>query len=230
MRFILKAWLPLLNVGALGALAYLLVRWSDLTAAHKLSFVVTILLVLHINEEEWAPGGFAYLFNVLLHKSAAPDRYPMSPVIAMVVDVVVWSSLFLPALFFPHVIWLGLAPMFLAILESVTHGVLIGIVLQWRGRGWSPYNPGLVTAVLLAATGAVYIVVAVSDHLIGGLDWFWAVLYFIGTVFVGLVLPEQGFRSVTARWAFTPEQTLGYYRRYTTVEETFGGLQPAGAQ
>jgi hypothetical protein len=178
------------------------------------------MIVLHMVEEEHFPGGFGYMFNVIVFKSDVPDRYPMSPFIAMVVDVVIFFILFVPAFFFPEVIWLGMAPMLLAIMELGTHGG-IGIY-QWRRRNLSIYNPGLATAVVLAGIGIMYTIIASSGGLLKGIDWLWAVLYFVGAMLLGLMLPERGLRSKSTPWAWDKKHLLGYYKRYITTEELVG--------
>lgn len=70
------------------------------------------------------------------------------------------------------------------------------------------------------------------NGLVIGWDWLWAVLYFIGSMLLVLVLPEQGLRSKTARYPFERAHFLAYYRRYTTLEEVFGpcGKPPVAAR
>ena len=219
MKTLLKTWLPAMGILALCALIYLIFNWSMLTLTHKLSFYALIVLVLHLFEEERFPGGFGYLFNMIRSKSEVPDRYPMNPVIAMTVDVLVIFILFSPPLFYPSVYWLGVAPMFVAVMELLSHGGL-GI-LQWQKKDTSIYNPGLITAIALSSIGVTYITVVSSQNLMIEKDWLWAVLYFIAAMIIGLVIPEFGMRSKTAKWGFDHEHFLGYYKKYTTLEEVF---------
>ncbi|WP_273735190.1 HXXEE domain-containing protein [Mycolicibacterium septicum] len=216
----LKAWLPGLALAGLIAVVYLLARWPAMQTTHILSFAVAITLVAHIHEEDRFPGGFAYMFNVIRARSEVPDRYPMSPLIAMVVDVSIFVVLFLPALFLPAIIWVGMAPMFLALMEFLMHTGM-GI-LQRRRHGFSIYNPGLATAIVFAIIAISYIAVTSRGNLIGGIEWLWAAGYFVATLLIFLVLPEFGLRSKTTRWGFDHRHFLGYYKRYTTVEEVFG--------
>jgi MFS family permease len=162
------------------------------------------------------------MFNVVVWKSDVPDRYPMSPLIAMVVDVVIFFILFVPALVFPQFIWLAIAPMFLAIGELIVHGVVVGIFLQWRRDGRSIYNPGLATASVLGGIAGIFIYVVSSNGLAAWTDWVWGFLYFVSAMLVGLVLPEQGMKSKTTPWGFEHQHFLGYYSRYTTLEEVLG--------
>lgn len=220
MRVLLGAWLPFMAIVGLVVLGYLLLNWPGMAVTHRLSFLVAIALVLHLHEEERYPGGFGYMFNVIRGNSDVPDRYPMSPLIAMIVDVSVFFVLFVPALLFPEVIWLGMAPMFLAGLELVSHGS-IGIVQ--RRRGLSVYSPGLVTAVLFASIAVMYVFVVGSGGLMSGIAWLWAVLYFAGAITACLLLPERVLKSKTTRWGFDHDHFLGFYRRYTTIEEALDG-------
>lgn len=224
MKLLFKIWLPALAAAGLGALIYLLARWPMMSVPHILSFAVAITLVAHIHEEDRFPGGFAYMFNVVRARSDVPDRYPMSPLIAMLVDVSVFTVLFVPALFLPGIIWVGMAPMFLALMEFFMHTGM-GI-FQWRRRGYSIYNPGLATAIVFAVIAIFYITVISTTHLMNGFDWLRAAAYFVAALLVCLVLPEFGLRSRTTRWGFGHQHYLGYYRRYTTIEDVFGTDHP----
>jgi hypothetical protein len=66
MSVVLKVWLPAPAVLALVALTYLIVNWTLLSTTHRLSFILAILLVLHMAEEGHFPGRFPYMFNVLV--------------------------------------------------------------------------------------------------------------------------------------------------------------------
>ncbi|WP_052367798.1 HXXEE domain-containing protein [Haloferax sp. ATB1] len=216
----LKIWLPSLGVLGVGAAAYLLLNWSALSFPRKLLLASLAMIVAHIFEEERFPGGFGYLYNVVRSDSDVPDRYPMNPFIAMTVDVGVTLLLFVPALAFPNLYWFGVAAMFLAVLEVFAHSS--SAVHQLRNTNMGPYNPGLATAILWGVIGVVYIWTVFSQGLVHGLEWLWAVLYFAGVIFVGLVLPEKGLSSRTARGGFDPDHFLGYYEKYTSLEEALG--------
>jgi hypothetical protein len=110
--------------------------------------------------------------------------------------------------------------MFLGISELLLHGG-VGLFIQ-RSRGLSIYNPGLATAVVLAATSISYSVVITSNDLIYGIQWLWAFLYFFGSLVVGLLLPEFGLKNRESQWAFDGNHLLGYYKRYTSFEKVMG--------
>lgn len=54
---------------------YLAFQWSGMTITQVYSFIVAIVIVLHRCEEEHIPGGFGYMFNVIVFNSDLPDRY-----------------------------------------------------------------------------------------------------------------------------------------------------------
>ena len=96
------------------------------------------------------------------------------------------------------------------------------LIVNWtslatRRRGMSVYNPGLFTAVLLAVIGITYTVLVISGDLLSGINWLWAVSYFVAAIILCLVVPEFGMRSKTTKWRFDAEHCLGYYKRYTTA-------------
>lgn len=219
MKFLLKIWMPFLASIAVGALIYMIVNWTGLSLTHKLSLAAVITLALHVYEEESFPGGFGYLFNVVKSNSKFPDRYPMNPVIAMTVDVTIMLILFLPAVFFPKIVWLGLAPMFLLLMELATHGG-IGI-FQWRKKRLPIYTPGMVTAIISFTIAVTYLIIVISNNLANWTDWIFAVFYFIGTMVIGLVIPETKMSSETSKWAFKRNHFLGFYGKYVSLEEVF---------
>ena len=149
----------------------------------------------------------------------------MNPFIAMVVDVSGFIVLFVPALLFPENQWLGLAPMLLTFTEAVIHTVM-GFVQHHRNPKLPIYTPGQATAVLfLMPLGVSYTVIVASQGLVTGIDWLWAVLYFVGSLLVTLIIPEQALKSMTARWPFERRHFLShYYKHFMTLDDA---LTPA---
>ena len=72
-----------------------------------LNFVV--LLVHQFEEYAW-PGGFPATMNTVLQPSPTPDHYKLNQNSATAVNVLAAYGFYLIAVFFPTVIWLGLAP------------------------------------------------------------------------------------------------------------------------
>jgi hypothetical protein len=44
-------------VGLLTA-GYLVINWPDMSNTHRMAFTATVLIILHLHEEERFPGGF----------------------------------------------------------------------------------------------------------------------------------------------------------------------------
>src|SRR5207245_2575099 len=87
------------------------------------------------------PGGEPAIMNMVLQPSDAPDRYPLNQNSAMLVNVLITYGFYLVPVFFPKVIWLGLAPVLMGMLQFVVHGVVTNVKLK------SIYNPGLAAVV-----------------------------------------------------------------------------------
>jgi hypothetical protein len=204
MKQIKNHWLPFLAVVGLITLAYLLINWTQLSTTHRLSLLITVCIIAHIHEEERYPGGFGYLFNVVANgEREAPDRYPLSLLSAMVVDYMAVFILFVP--------------MFLGFLELGVHS---GMGIRQKVKfGYGIYNPGLFTATLTAGIAVAYSTTVVSQGLMSGSDWLWAAVCGLGGVILCIPVPEHLLKSRTTTWAFEPKHFLGWYSRYTTLEE-----------
>jgi hypothetical protein len=79
--------------------------------------------------------------NVILRPSPAPNRYPLNQNSAIVVNMLAASGFYLVTVFFPNVIWLGLALVLFGLLQFVVHGVVTNVKVR------SVYNPGLAAVV-----------------------------------------------------------------------------------
>ena len=129
-------------------------------------------IFLHQFEEYGRPGGFPAVWNMGLQASAKPDRYPLNSNSAMIVNLLIPYTFYLIPLFFPNVIWLGLAPILMSISQFAVHGIMINRKL----RAW--YNPGMATIVLLfIPIGIAYIVYIQMNGLASGWDWLIAIVY-----------------------------------------------------
>ena len=77
--------------------------------------------------------------------------------------------------FFPTIIWLVLAPMFLGLIEALMH--FVGIKIMKREKF---YTPGLVTAwVFLLPVSLYTIYFVLANNLAISLDWLFGLVYFI---------------------------------------------------
>ncbi|MDP9679044.1 hypothetical protein J2W97_005103 [Paenibacillus jamilae] len=110
MEFLRKYWQDAGGIIGVAVCIVLLMNsaiLSDLSGKLWLSFVA---ILFHQFEEYRWPGYFAGLFNNVLFKSEAPDHYPLNTQSAMIINVAIAYVFYLLPVWFPHVIWLGLAP------------------------------------------------------------------------------------------------------------------------
>jgi hypothetical protein len=117
---------------------------------------------------------------------------------------------FLPIVF-PHVIWLGLAPIMFNMMELLIHGG--GATAATR----SPYNQGLLSCVPWLVLSVWYIVDVTTNGLASGSDWAIAVGYLL--VWVILALPVGTFLLLSnrdSRYPFSAKE-LSRFEKYTRL-------------
>lgn len=149
MHLLARHWYNLSAVIGLAILLVLAAGWTDFTVLQRLAIANLAVFMFHVFEEFGFPGGFGKLANTLLY-SHSPDihRWPLNQKSAMIGNWAFGALFYVPPIFFPNVIWLGLCPMlFGAIGQVLAHGVLNNVVLKRAGRRYG-YNSGLATAVL----------------------------------------------------------------------------------
>jgi hypothetical protein len=93
------------------------------------------------------------MVNVAIFKSDQPHNYPYNPNSAMCANVA-FRALYVPAMLFPKVKWLGLPPVLLGFVQGAGHVFLMPRLAKAR----YPYSPGALTAALLhVPIGITYI-------------------------------------------------------------------------
>lgn len=143
LKFLRRHWHELGLLPAIGAGLYLAWDWAELAVLPRLLLLNFIVVLLHQLEEYRWPGGFPAVANLVLLRSATPDRYPVNQHSAMVANLLFAYGFYLLPVFRPDVIWLGLGPVLIgAVVQLVGHGIVINAKLR------SLYNPGLATTVL----------------------------------------------------------------------------------
>ena len=174
MKLICRHWYNIGLVIATGAIAYLAIFWGQLEMLERLLIMNFAALLIHQFEEYGFPGGEPAIMNIVLQNSDMPDRYPLNQRSAMVTNVIAAYPFYLLPVFFPNVIWLGLAPILFGIMQFMVHGVMTNKKMN------SIYNPGLGAVVLLhVPIGIYYIYYIVSNGLANGAVWIIAVIYTI---------------------------------------------------
>jgi Protein of unknown function with HXXEE motif len=178
LKFLRRHWHDIGLFSAIVAASCLIFAWRDLVILQRLLLLNFIVVLLHQFEEYSWPGGFPAVANMVMFSSANPDRYPLNQNSSMVANIIFAYGFYLPPVFFPNVIWLGLAP------------VLVGLTMQFFGhviyvnmKLRTFYSPGVATTVFgHLPVGVIYIYYISANHMANGWDWLRAVVYMIVAV------------------------------------------------
>ncbi|WP_028544297.1 HXXEE domain-containing protein [Paenibacillus taiwanensis] len=179
---------------------------SELSILLWLSFVA--ILVHQYEEYRW-PGYFAGLFNVVIFKSDRPDRYPLNTQSAMIINLIIAYVFYLLPVFFPNVIWLALAPIFMGFFQFIWHGIFANMKTK------TIYNPGLFAVVTLhLPIGGWYIYHIVTYQLVNTLDWILGTIYFFVAVYILIIKGNMWLKDKNSQHSFSDKQ-LGPYKSKT---------------
>ncbi|WP_273735335.1 HXXEE domain-containing protein [Mycolicibacterium septicum] len=204
-----KEWPRVAAVQAmvLGGVSLLIGRKSQ-TNLRALSVMNAMTMCAHQYEEYVDPGWFPGMVNIGLFKSDHPDSYPFNAHSAMCANVS-FRALYVPAMLFPKVKWLGLAPVLLGIGQAFGHAILLPRVLHTR------YTPGALTAALLhVPIGVAYLSNVRAEGPITRSDWIKTALLLVFFLVVGVAYPNISNRDKTGAYPFTEHQ-MDYLRHRT---------------
>ena len=217
MKFLHRHWYNLSVFIGFGILGVLFAYWSEFSVLQRFAIANLAVLFFHFYEEFGFPGGFGKLANTLLTKgSTAIDRFPLNQRSVWFGN---WSFallFYVPPIFFPNLIWLGLMPMlFGAVGQMFAHGILNNVMLKRAGLRYG-YNSGLATALF----GHVPLCIAygyyVEAHgLATAWDW---VIGFAYAVFAYVVafrmVIMKVFEDVNTRWPFDATEMARFDKLY----------------
>lgn len=159
---------------AIGTIIYLILAWNDIPILPKLLLLNFIAILIHQFEEYGFPDGEPAIMNMVLQSSNTPYNYPLSQNSAMVTNVLATYVFYLIPVFFPNIIWLGLAPMIFGIGKFIVHGIVTNKKLK------TFYNPGLGAVVLLHIPIAIYYIYYItSNNIISTSDLLIGIVYLI---------------------------------------------------
>ena len=208
MRFARRHWY---SIGL--AFAVLAIMWAvlgDLNTVQVILLFNFVALLLHQFEEYGWPGGFPWIFNeVMQPKGSRPDRYPLNQNNAFFINILLAYPFYLIPVFFPGVVWLGLAPALFGIFQLVGHGFVTNRMLK------SLYSPGLVAVALgHVPIGIWYLVEVYTKGMITLWDWGFAVVYIAMFAGVGMRIIGHGILAdEDSHYPFTPEEMERFDRR-----------------
>ncbi len=189
------------NIGiavALCALAALIAGWNEMSMLLRFNTISFIAMLVHQFEEYGLPGGEPMIMNRVLQGSDIPDRYPLNQFSAMFTNVFFTYVIYLLPILLPNVIWLGIAPMLMGMMQFLVHGIMTNVRMK------SIYNPGLGAVVFLhIPVGVCYFRYITVHQLADGAAWAIGVFYtVIATGFILGYLTYIGFSDRNSRWCF----------------------------
>ncbi|WP_273735197.1 HXXEE domain-containing protein [Mycolicibacterium septicum] len=225
MRWYLRHFYDVGIAAAIIALAWGVL--AELNTLQKILLLSFAVLCLHEFEEYGWPGGFpSYMNRVMFPKIAGriglqtgtSDRYILNQLNSAWVNVIAAYPFYIVPIFFPHIIWLGLAPILFNLAELLIHG--LGATAATR----SPYNPGLLTCLPWLALSTWYILEITRNNLANGATWGIAVGYLL--VWTILALPVGTFVLLSDRESRYPFDAaeLSRFEKYTRLIRT--GIHP----
>ncbi len=181
MKFFRRYWYNIGGIVAIATGVYLAFSWSDLSVLQRLLLLNFIAMLIHQFEEYAFPGGEPAIMNMVLQPSDTPDRYPLNQNSAMITNLLYTYGFCLIPVFFPNVIWLGLAPMLAAIGQLLVHGIAGNLKLK------SFYNPGLGAIVFIHMPVTIYYIYYVQSNGMTSIwDWVIAIVYLVAYLAVCL--------------------------------------------
>ncbi|KAJ5118720.1 hypothetical protein N7448_010428 [Penicillium atrosanguineum] len=171
MDLIIYHWYDLGIISGIIMIRYYRANYRTLQTSQKLLIANFLALIFHQFEEYRFPGGFPAIMNIAVQSSDAPDRYPLNAYSGMITNVIATYGLYLPVIFFPDVVWLGLTSVLFGFAQVWIHGIMINIKLG------SIYNPGLTAVVLgFVPIGLKYIRHMQEIGMLTTRDWIFATL------------------------------------------------------
>jgi len=201
MSFLRDNWY---NVGAVifVALAFFMGFWGDHFSQLQVILIFSYMaLLVHQYEEYALPGGAPAVLNYIFYGEKKDyDRFPLNTQTRLVVNALGYPFYIVP-IFFPNLIWWGLATMFFGFLQLVAHGVIMNI----KGRTW--YNPGLAAVIFLHVPIGIYYIVYVQQH--GLVTWLDYILGVVGTIVayeIFVMLPIRSLSSRETPYPFSAEE------------------------
>ena len=174
------------------------------TNLRALSVMNAMTMCAHQYEEYIDPGYFPGMVNVGIFKSEQPLNYPFNAHSAMCANIF-FRALYVPAMIFPKVKWLGLPPMLLGIFQALGHGILMPRMLHTK------YTPGALTAALLhVPIGVNYLSALRAQGPIGRDNWIKSVVVLVLFFVFGVATPNIRGADKNSPYAFSAHQ-MGHY-------------------
>jgi len=207
MRFWRRNWYYIGGV-IFVALSFFMGFWGNQFSTIQVILIFSFMAMLvHQFEEYSLPGGFPSITNIVMFgEKKAPDRYPLNANQCWISNVLLTYPFYIIPIFFPEVIWLGLAQVMLGMLQIFAHGIVENLKLK------SIYNPGLgATVFLQLPLGVYYIWYVTANHL--ATTWTY-VIGLGGAILAGVLLFALPIRILAtnrkSKYPFAEEEMYGF--------------------
>lgn len=196
MNFFRAHWYDL-GIGLAAAISAVLIVFQP----HGLSFILWISfvsLLLHQFEEYRLPGTFPGMMNRVMFTSTEPDRYPLNPNTALIVNISVgWLVYLLAAIFGESAVWLGIGAILVSIGNFIAHTFLFNI------RGKTVYNAGMLSSIVLFLPISGYFFYFITAHqLATPVDWGVGLLLGVGLNYFGVLKMIDLLKDRDTAYAF----------------------------
>jgi hypothetical protein len=181
MNFLRQHWF---DIGPVFALTIgVLLIFTPVSPISFLLWINLISLFFHQFEEYHYPGYFPGMMNSVMFSSKEPDRYPLNPNTALIVNLLVgWLFYFLAAILGEKALWLGIATILVSAGNFIAHTFLFNI------KGKSRYNPGMLTADILFLPITVYFFILVfQGNFASTIDWILGILLGVALNYIGIL-------------------------------------------
>lgn len=170
MNFFRNHWYDVGGILGIITILFLYFDFGEFSNYQHLMWFSLVTLFLHQLEEYRIVGTFPGMINHHLFKSDIPNRFPLNPNTAMIINVYVgWGTYLLAAIGGTHTIWLGMATILISLGNIIAHTFFFNI------KSKTFFNAGLATSWLFFAPCVFYFfylihhenVVSIGDYIIG---------------------------------------------------------------
>lgn len=168
MNFLRNHWYDLGIIPAAVAALFLAANWQGTDTLLKLALLNYVVIFWHQFEEYRLPGGEPAITNLASQPSddGPQDRYPLNQANAFFMNAMGSYVLYFLPVLFPHVLWLGFAPVVFGMSQVIIH-----VIITPRQIGNHVYSPGAGAVVLgHLPVGVCWFVYLIANGLLGWLD------------------------------------------------------------
>ena len=187
MKFYINNWYKL-TFPALILMAFFMGFWghNSLSPIQIVLVYSLMALLVHQFEEYVFPGGAPPIINIATFGEKVNFRnYPGNMQSSMIVNLLA-HIIYITAIFYPQLIWLGLATMLFNLFQFIGHGIQMNRAL----KTW--YNPGLASVVFLFIPISIYYMIFIIDNQLATTsDWIFGAVAFVSMTALTVIFPVQ---------------------------------------